>query len=48
MQTIDVGAPLVRVELTRRQVKDSPDIDTDKPVTRQHETTLFDYFGYPY
>jgi len=35
------------VELTRDQVRNSPDIDADKPVTRQKETTYFDYYGYP-
>src|SRR5579884_2428854 len=36
------------VTLTRRQVEDSPDIDTDKPVSRQHEAEYFAYYGYPY
>jgi hypothetical protein len=31
------------------QVKHSPDIDTDKPVSRQHEMQYFGYYGYyPY
>jgi hypothetical protein len=38
----------VLVNLTRDQVKDSPDIDTQKPVSRQHETAFMDYYGYPY
>ncbi|MBO0857637.1 MAG: PRC-barrel domain-containing protein [Chloracidobacterium sp.] len=38
----------VFVNLTRDQVKDSPDIDTQKPVSRQHETAFMDYYGYPY
>ena len=38
----------VYVNLTRDQVKDSPDIDTQKPVSRQHETAFMDYYGYPY
>src|SRR5215510_10031071 len=38
----------VIVNLTRDQVKDSPDIDTQKPVSRQHETAFMDYYGYPY
>lgn len=33
--------------LTRQQVEDSPDIDTDKPVTRQHEATLLAHYDYP-
>ena len=35
--------------LTKDKVEKSPDIDTDKPVSRQHETEYFDYYGYgPY
>lgn len=37
------------VELTREQVRNSPDVDTNKPVSRQHELDLFDYYGWsPY
>ena len=36
------------VSLTKEQVKNSPDIDTDKPVSRQHEMSFFGYYGYPY
>jgi len=37
------------VDLTRSQVRDSPDIEADKPVSRQHEVDLFEYFGWsPY
>ena len=35
------------VSITRQQVKDSPDIDTHKPVSRQHEIDLGRYYGYP-
>ena len=37
----------IDVALTRQQVKDSPDIDTQKPVSRQHETEYLDYYDYP-
>ena len=36
------------VSLTKEQVKNSPDIDTDKPVSRQHERQYLGYYGYPY
>jgi len=37
------------VRLTRQQVKDSPDINADQPVSRQMETHVYDYYGwYPY
>lgn len=44
----DWTSKLLPVSLTQDQVKNSPDIDTDMPVTRQHETDYFDYYSYPY
>ena len=38
----------IDVRLTRQQVRGSPSIDTNKPVSRQHEMTFYDYYGYPY
>lgn len=35
------------VSLTQTQVRNSPDIDTDKPVSRQHEMGYLGYYGYP-
>ncbi len=37
----------VDVALTKRQVANSPNIDTDKPVSRQYEIELSGYYGYP-
>jgi hypothetical protein len=34
--------------LTLDKVKNSPSIDTDKPVSRQHERDYHGYYGYPY
>ena len=37
------------VRLTMQQVKDSPDVDTKRPVSRQKETDIYDYYGWrPY
>jgi hypothetical protein len=37
------------VKLTMQQVKDSPDIRADRPVSRQQETHIYDYYGWdPY
>jgi uncharacterized protein YrrD len=44
---IDWNDEVVNVDLTRQQVKDSPGIDTDRPVSRQHEIDYYRYFGYP-
>ncbi|MEO8935905.1 MAG: PRC-barrel domain-containing protein [Burkholderiaceae bacterium] len=35
------------VSITMEQVRNSPDIDTEKPVTRQHEVAYSEYYGYP-
>src|SRR5690242_9263843 len=37
----------IAVNLTRDQVQHSPDIDTDKPVSRQREAEYHRYYGYP-
>jgi hypothetical protein len=37
------------VNLTKQQVKYSPDIDSHRPVSRQYETSVYDYYGWsPY
>ena len=48
IEKVDGANNQVIVTLTRDQVKNSPDIDTHKPVSRQHETAFMDYYGYPY
>ena len=48
LKKIDWQRNLVQVGLTKQQVKESPDIDTDKPVSRQQEADLLDHYGYPY
>jgi hypothetical protein len=34
--------------LTKKQVENSPDINTHQPVSRQHEIAYFGYYGYPF
>jgi sporulation protein YlmC with PRC-barrel domain len=46
--SIDWDESGVQVGLIRNQIEASPHIDTDKPVSRQHEAAYFDYYGYPY
>ena len=46
---VDSAAERVQTGLNRRQVEESPSIDTAKPVSRQQETVLHSYYGYsPY
>jgi sporulation protein YlmC with PRC-barrel domain len=35
------------VSLTKKQIEESPDIDSDKPVSRQHEIELSNYYQWP-
>jgi hypothetical protein len=50
---ISIGRPnwtdkVLPVSITKEQVQNSPDIDTEKPVSRQHEISYLGYYGYPY
>lgn len=38
----------VPVRLTRDQVRESPDVDTERPVSRAAEARALAHFGYPY
>jgi uncharacterized protein YrrD len=49
---VSIGTPdhadkVLPVSISREQVRNSPDIDTDKPVSRQHELDTLGYYGYP-
>lgn len=37
----------ITVDLTKKQIEDSPAWSRDKPVSRQFEQTYFGYYGYP-
>ncbi|MBM4025242.1 MAG: PRC-barrel domain containing protein [Planctomycetes bacterium] len=46
---LDWQGGVLHVNLTQEQVRNSPDIDTDKPVSRQREAELHRYYGWtPY
>jgi len=46
---VEIGTKRLTVDLTKDQVKKSPRIDADKPVSRQKEIDLFEYYGWsPY
>lgn len=44
----DWEAKRLDVALTKKQVQNSPNIDTHRPVSRQHEAEYLGYYGYPY
>ncbi len=37
----------IAVDLSRKQIEDSPSLDTDKPVSRQFENAYYGFFGWP-
>jgi hypothetical protein len=39
---------VLRVNLTRKQIEDSPSIESHKPVSRQFEEEYHRYYGWPY
>jgi hypothetical protein len=43
----DWQAKVLDVSLTKKQVENSPDIDTHEPVSRQQEARHLVYYGYP-
>ncbi len=36
------------VDLTIKQIEDSPSLSSDQPVSRQYELQYYDYYGWPY
>src|SRR5471032_1189559 len=44
----DLTKKVIPTSITKEQVKNSPDIDTEKPVSRQDEARYLGYYGYPY
>jgi hypothetical protein len=48
VRNLNWGGSAVQLSLTREQVKNSPDIDSDRPVSRQREIDFYRYYGYPH
>jgi hypothetical protein len=44
----DQAGRVFPVSISKEQIKNSPSIDTQKPVSRQHEIRYLEYYGYPY
>jgi uncharacterized protein YrrD len=42
------GGMHVFLNLSKDQIRSSPDVDTDKPVSRQHEMEFLGHYGFPY
>ena len=46
--SLDQTGQARRVNLTRKQIEDSPSIELHKPVSRQYEEEYYRYYGWPY
>ena len=44
---VNTGEQCIVVNLTKRQIEDSPSLNSDKPVSRQFEEAYHDYYGWP-
>src|SRR5580692_8482045 len=44
---LDQGEKILRVNLTRKQIEESPSIAMHKPVSRQYEEEYYKYYGWP-
>jgi hypothetical protein len=46
--SLDWAGRVLRVNLTRKQIEDSPSIESHKPVSRQYEEEYYRYYGWPF
>ncbi len=47
IENIDWPAAVVEVDISKDMIKNSPTFDPSRPVNRNHENELFDYYGRP-
>jgi len=45
---LEPAGKILRVNLTRKQIEDSPAIESHKPLSRQYEEEYYRYYGWPY
>lgn len=44
---IKTDEKVINTKLTKKQIEESPSLDSDKPVSRQYEESYYGYFGWP-
>lgn len=45
--SINENGKYISVNLTKKQIEDSPSLDTDKPVSKQFQNSYYEYYGLP-
>jgi len=48
IEGLDRAQRRIQVALSRKQIQNAPGIETDQPVSQQHEAAYYDYYGFPY
>ncbi|WP_054635235.1 PRC-barrel domain-containing protein [Thalassobacillus sp. C254] len=48
IESVDLSEGVVRVDLTKDQIKDAPDIDSSEAISRQKEEEYHQYYGFSY
>ena len=48
LSRLDQAGKILRVNLSRKQIENSPSIESHKPVSRQYEEEYYRYYGWPY
>jgi len=47
LAAVDKEEQNIAINLTKKQIEDSPSLDSDKPVSRQFEEVYYGYYGWP-
>jgi uncharacterized protein YrrD len=47
MASMNKEKQYIAVDLTKKQIEDSPSLNSDKPVSRQFEEAYYEYYGWP-
>ena len=45
--TVNKEEKYIAIDLTKKQIEDSPSLDSDKPVSRQFEEAYYGYYRWP-
>ncbi len=47
LKSVDKDEELIAVDLTKKQIEESPPLDSHRPISRQFEETYYGYYGWP-
>lgn len=47
LTSVDQEEKSISINLTKKQIEESPPLDSDLPVSRQYEESYYGYYGYP-